>query len=351
MTNIENFRSIAGRTGYDYMPIQFSMCPDLESRFGEYAREQGIQYEQGSTRVPLLVPKAADESVFRGYYHREFKPGTIFTPYGVAKEPGDAAAFHMTRMYHPMEDFDSPEEILAYPFPDYSVADPAPVRRAVEELHAADRVAVGYASNVIWEPAWYLRGMENLMVDMMMDDPMAELLLDKLTQCAIDRVRLYAGCGVDVIHMGDDVGSQTSLLMSEELYCTWLKPRLTRVIAAIREVNPDILVLYHSCGYVKPLIPHLIDAGIDILNPVQPECMDFREIHREFGDKIAFNGTIGTQSTMPFGTPEEVRREVFRNLEIAGDRGGLFVAPTHLLEPEVPVENVAAYIQACKDFT
>ena len=103
-----------------------------------------------------------------------------------------------------------------------------------------------------------------------------------------------------------------------------------------------ILVFYHSCGYVLPFIGHLLDAGVDVLNPVQPECMDFAEVHARYGDRISFHGTIGTQTTMPFGTPDEVRRVVFTNLDIAGAKGGLLPAPTHLLEPEVPVENVIA---------
>jgi uroporphyrinogen decarboxylase len=98
------------------------------------------------------------------------------------------------------------------------------------------------------------------------------------------------------------------------------------------------------------MIPYLIEAGVDVLNPVQPECMDFKEIHAKYGDRLSFHGTIGTQTTMPFGTPEEVREAVFRNLEIAGRNGGLFVAPTHMLEPEVPIENVVAYINACREF-
>jgi uroporphyrinogen decarboxylase len=140
-------------------------------------------------------------------------------------------------------------------------------------------------------------------------------------------------------------------MMSETLYDEWLKPRLRRVIDAARAYNPDIVIFYHSCGRVTELIPHLIDAGIDVLNPVQPECMDFLEIHDKYGDRLSFHGTIGTQSVMPFGTPEDVRREVFKNLEIAGRKGGLYVCPTHLLEPEVPLENVLAYIHACEDYT
>ncbi len=144
---------------------------------------------------------------------------------------------------------------------------------------------------------------------------------------------------------------QRTIMMSESLYRDWLQPRLKKVIDAARAVNPEILVLYHSCGHVTELIPYLIKAGIDVLDPVQPECMDFREIHDRFGETLSFHGTIGTQSVMPFGTPEEVRNKVFENLSIAGPKGGLFVCPTHMLEPEVPIETVVAYIQACRDYT
>ena len=139
-------------------------------------------------------------------------------------------------------------------------------------------------------------------------------------------------------------------MMSETLYTTWIQPRLKKVIDTARAINPELIIFYHSCGFITPFIPHLIDAGIDVLNPIQPECMNFAEIHRQFGDKLSFYGTIGTQTTMPFGTPEDVRREVFQNLEIAGDKGGLICAPTHMLEPEVPWENIEAYVKACEDF-
>ena len=132
------------------------------------------------------------------------------------------------------------------------------------------------------------------------------------------------------------------------MYRDWLKPRLKRVIDAAKAIKPDIVVQYHTCGYVLPLIEDFIEAGIDVLNPVQPECMDVEQVLREFGGRVAFNGTIGTQTTMPFAKPEEVKAVVRRNLELAGPRGGLFCCPTHMLEPEVPWENIEAYVEACR---
>lgn len=350
MTNIENYLSIARRSGYQKVPVEFNMCPSLAARFAEYTKQHDIEIPQSLICLPDLVPVTADEQTFLKYYNHGFKEGTTIDRYGIAHEPGSAAAFHMTKMYHPMESFDSTEQILTYPFPDYSHADPTQQKEAVREAHAKDLVAVGNMQITIWETAWYMRGMENLMTDMMLEDPIAEVLLDRVTDLSVLRAESYARSGADVLFLGDDIGMQHSIMMSEELYCTWLKPRLAKVIKAARAINPDIIVFYHSCGFVTPMIPHLIDAGIDVLDPVQPECMDFAEIHGKFGDRLSFHGTIGTQTTMPFGTPDDVRREVFKNLEIAGDRGGLFVCPTHLLEPEVPVENVIAYINACRDF-
>jgi len=350
MNRIENFRSLARRTGYEKIPIQFSMCPSLTEKFKQYIQETAFTYEPGTVYAPALQPKFAPPENFMKFYSHGFKKGTTIDIYGVAHEPGSAAAFHMTKMYHPMEAFDSVEQILAYPLPDFSGTDLTALSTRVEELHAQDQVVVGGVGNALWEVAWYMRGMENLMVDMMTEDIMAEVLLDRVTEIAVDKIEQYARSGVDVIYLGDDIGMQHSIMMSEELYRTWLQPRHAKIFKAAKVINPNVIIIYHSCGYVTPLIPNLIEAGIDVLNPVQPECMDFREIHDMFGDQIAFNGTIGTQTTMPFGTPEDVRREVFKNLEIAGDKGGLFVAPTHMLEPEVPVENVIAYIKACQDF-
>ena len=256
----------------------------------------------------------------------------------------------MTRMRHPLQNIDSLEQIKEYPFPDFENAASSHQIIGAVNIIEADKIAVGRMQMSIWETAWYIRSMEELMMDMLSDDPKAEYLLDKITALSIKRAESFARAGADILYLGDDIGMQSNILMSEELYCDWLKPRLKKVIDAAKAVKPDILIFYHSCGYVKPFIPHLIEVGVDVLNPVQPECMDFEELHKEFGDKLSFCGTIGTQITMPFGTPEDVRNLVFKNLKIAGEKGGLLIEPTHILEPEVPWENIEAFVKACNEF-
>ena len=351
----ENVMALLRREPYEWVPVDLQLCPSLEE---EYRRRTGaaVSY-QDYFRLPWAgigdIPMSKKDEQYLPY-HPGLKAGSYIDLWGVAHEPGSAAAKHMTYMRCPLKGIDSLSEVRAYPLPDYAAGDTAEnaasQRAQAAALHARGLAAMGYLTCTIWETSWYIRGMEDLMMDMMSGDPIAAYILDAVTERAVTRARAYARAGVDILYLGDDIGMQKAPMMSLELYCKWLKPRLKQVIDAARAVRPGILVKYHSCGYATPFIPHLIEAGVDILNPIQPESMNFQEIYREFGGKISFDGTIGTQSVMPFGTPQQVRETVFRHLDIARPHGGLLPAPTHLLEPEVPWENIIAYVEACRDY-
>lgn len=349
----ENLLGLLRKQGYDWVPGEFALCQSLEEQFHEREGTDGDYmafFQMPWKRLPDLVPDDDDRSRFLSYHAPEDRIKLEeLDEWGVGHR-ATPTSMHMTQMYCPLRTADDEEAVSEYPLPTYSAQGNPHLREQVEALHAKGIASVGNMQCTVWETSWYIRGMEPLMMDMMCEEEGAEVLLDRVTEMSIQRASLYAGAGVDILYLGDDVGMQQSLMMSEELYTAWLKPRLKRVIDAAKAIKPDIIVFYHSCGYVEPLIPHLIEAGVDVLNPIQPECMDFEHIFKTYGDKLAFHGTIGTQSTMPFGTPEEVRAEVRRNLEIAGERGGLFVAPTHLLEPEVPWDNIKAYLEACNDY-
>ncbi len=352
-----NIMSMYRREGYKYAPVHLALCPALREKYksiaGDTPFEEYFDYPEGfaKARMPGLKLHERSPIDWSIYYDETLKEGTTFSNYGVAHEPGGESAMHMTRMHHPMANFTSLEEMQAYPFPTYDTEDITHMVDAAERIRSEGKIVIGGMECTVWETAWYIRDMTQLMMDMTMDDEKALFILDKITEDACQRAKGYAKAGADIINMGDDIGMQDAIMMSREMYCEWLKPRLARVISAAKQENPDVLVLYHSCGFITPFIDDLIEVGVDILNPVQPECMDFKDIHEEFGDRLSFNGTIGTQTTMPFGTPEEVRKEVIRNLKIAGDKGGLLCCPTHLLEPEVPWENIEAYVKACKEFT
>lgn len=298
--------------------------------------------------MPGLVPDNRDVTRFYKYHEGRMNERVWVDGNGVGHE-STPTSMHMTKMLHPLDTAETADDIINYPLPQYLKQDNPNLKAAADAIHARGYASRANAPCSIWETAWYIRGMENLMVDMMSDNEMAELLLDRVTEMDIQAALLYAEAGADVLYFGDDIGMQRSIMMSRELYMKWLPPRLKRMISAVRAVRPEIVICYHSCGYIEPFIPDLIDAGIDTLNPIQPESMDFAEIFQKYHDKLSFYGTIGTQTVMPFGTPEEVRETVRRNLDIARD-GGLIAAPTHLLEPEVPWINVRAYVDACRSY-
>lgn len=353
MTPRENLLSLLKHRGFETVPFEFSLCPSLEESFkkeiggpdSDYMEYFGMPWR----RIGNLIPDNPGIRPFLPYYG-EIGENVEIDEWGIGHE-STPTSMHMTKMLHPLENAGSTEEIKAYPIPVYSDKNNGWLRDKVIELQNRGLAVVGDMPCTIWETAWYLRGMENLMMDMLDDEEMAEAMFDMVEKMSTDRALLYARAGVDILFLGDDIGMQRSIMMSEELYTKWIYPRLKRIITKVKEIHPDVLVFYHSCGFVEPFIKYLIDAGVDVLNPIQSECMEFEKIYKLYGDRISFHGTIGTQTVMPFGTPEEVKANVKKNLDIAGRKGGLFVAPTHLLEPEVPWENILALIEACKEYT
>ena len=362
MTPRENLLRLYRRRGAETAPVCFNLCPHLEQEFrrrypGATDYAEHFQFPMRLitdpgfpwiAEIPGFVP--ARRWNFGLHYDPPIAPGARMDIWGIAHEPGGPESKHMTMMRHPLERLESLEQLQAYPWPEFEKADWSFLPREIAAIQARGLAAQVWMECTVWETAWYLRRMDLLMLDMAAEDEKAVFLLDKITDLACFRAARYAEAGADVLMLGDDLGMQSSIMMSAGMYRDWLKPRLRRVIAAAKSAKPDIIIQYHSCGYVLPLIGDLIEAGIDVLNPVQPECMDVERVLREFGGRVSFNGTLGTQTTMPFGTPAEVKATVRRNFELAGERGGLFCCPTHMLEPEVPWENIEAYVEACREW-
>ena len=154
--------------------------------------------------------------------------------------------------------------------------------------------------------------------------------------------------GVDMIWIGDDVGSQNRMLISPEIWRKYFKEKMSVFISSLKQINPDLKIAYHSDGYIVPIIPELIEIGVDILNPIQPASMDPVEIKKKFGDKLCLWGTIDEQNTLPFTNPESVRREVAERIRTIGRDGGLILSPTHNIQLDTPMENFFAMVDAIR---
>lgn len=184
------------------------------------------------------------------------------------------------------------------------------------------------------------------MMDLVAAPEVAHYFLERTSAFQRFAAEQFARAGADIIITGDDVAGQKGLLMRLETWREFLKPRLAATVAAVKSVNPLALVFYHSDGNLEPIIPDLIDLGIDILNPIQPECLDPAEVKRRYGDRLSFWGTVSVQRTMPLGTPEQVREEVRTRIRDVGRGGGLILSPAHVLPPETPWENILAFFEA-----
>jgi uroporphyrinogen decarboxylase len=198
---------------------------------------------------------------------------------------------------------------------------------------------VGVTVTTIFETAWALRGLEQLLTDFVFNPEIAERILEIPFQYHLTAAKKLVQMGVDMIWVGDDVGAQSGMLISPQCWRRFLKPRMATFISEIKALNPQLKVAYHSDGMISPIIPELIEIGVDVLNPIQPACMDPAQIKRQFGGKLCFWGSIDEQQTLPFGTPADVQHEILERLNTIGKNGGLILAPTHHVQLDTPLEN------------
>ena len=187
-------------------------------------------------------------------------------------------------------------------------------------------------------------------MDMVARPEWCEFILEKMKQRNMAKACAAARAGVDYIITGDDIANQRAMTFALDQWRKLMKPRWAEVYSAVKAIKPDIQKWYHSDGDIMDVIPELIEIGVTILNPVQPECLDPVRVKKKYGDKIVLDGTIGTQTTMPFGTPDKVRRVVKERIETLGYDGALILSPTHVLEPEVPIENIEAFVETVKEY-
>ena len=353
MTSRTRTQAVLNRQVPDRLPKEFKLTPPLLESFRErtggddFATYFHLDVKDVFFRPPPVMPN------FSQYYPEGLPPlpnppGWEVGEWGVGQVPG--SQLHFVHIEHPMRNLSRVSELEAFPFPDLRRPERhAHLEAEVNALHDQGLFVVAFMEWTIFEIAWHLRGMDALFSDLVFNPGFAEHLLEKITDTRCFQARRYAESGVDMLRIGDDVGTQRAMLMSPEMYRQWFKPRHAAVIDAARRVRPDLPVSYHSDGSCWDIIPDLIEAGVTVLNPVQPECMDIGKVKKEFGRHLIFWGGIGTQTTMPFGTPCQVYETVQRAVDTLGPTGYL-PCPTHVLEPEVPWDNILAYLRAVDEY-
>lgn len=223
-----------------------------------------------------------------------------------------------------------------------------------------DLALLGRAAGSIIETPIYLMGFQNWMLRVGSDPQFACALLDRITevQMSFDRVLLQATAKYLNIYKvsGEDLGMQTGPLYSYRMFKEYFLPRLKKRWQAIRqyldEVNPGVKIMLHSCGSIRKFIPDMIDAGIQVLDPIQPHAagMDSAELKKEYGEQLVFHGGVDIQQVLPFGSTEDVEAEVKTRVQALAPGGGYILAPAHNVQADVPPHNVIVMCQAVQKY-
>ena len=274
-----------------------------------------------------------------GIIHRRMKPDGLY--YSVVKNPLSETALDL-------------DILSTYPWPD--TGDPqriAGLRQQALGFRSQGKAVVlkGVLAG-IFEMSQRLRGMKNCLMDMVANEAAICALFDKMLELKLAFWEMaLPGLAdvVDVIAEGDDYGTQTSLFISPKMFRKQLKPRLKVLFERIKQLAPQTRIFFHSCGSVRALLPDFIELGVDIFNPVQIGAvgMEPLALKRDFGRELVFwGGGVDTQTVLPYGTPQQVREDVRRNVEALAPGGGFVFNTVHNIQADVPPENILAMWEA-----
>lgn len=200
----------------------------------------------------------------------------------------------------------------------------------------------------VWQHPSFLRGIDTLTMDLLLEPQMVNYLMDRFTEFYLgffDRMLTAADGRIDILRQADDLGTQSSLFFSPEIFRTFIKPRIAQFVDLAH--SHGVKFMFHSCGAILPLIEDLVEIGVDILDPLQAlaQDMDPAVLKTRFGDRICLHGGVDTQYLLPLGSPEDVRTRVRQLIDILGAGGGYILSPCHVLQLDVPTQNILAMVQ------
>ena len=353
------FRRIEGDP--DRIPLQFDLCRQHIETFGkklsikpDYALSyyedltyrisaNGIRTRMGSDVVTV------GGTVPHGYAPVQVSGNITLNEFGMHMKP---TSLYVEVVKCPLENISSVSEAENYEFPDpYAPGRFDKAKRDIDKF-GKDYFVIGDVEISLFEMAWHLTGLEKYMVGMMCEEPWIETLNDRVEEWSTGLALQLVKAGVDAIWLGEDLGSQTSTLISPEEWRSRFRPRHKRMIDRLKKENQDIMIIMHSDGAVAPLIDDFIELGIEVYNPVQPnvEGSDPQELKDKYGDRICFFGGIDQQLLLPSGDIPAIRREIQKRIQILGKNKGYLLAPAHILQTDVSDSTIDQMIRAAIEF-
>ncbi len=243
------------------------------------------------------------------------------------------------------------DDLDSFPWPGESVIEDAPgLAERVAEFKREGFFVVGSAGLHPFKQAWHMRGFENFLCDYIANPEFVERLYDRILAYTIPLCRRSAAAGCDLLDFWGDVSMQDRMIVPPEQWRALDKPAWRRIISETRKVNPDVRFFFHSDGNLTPIIDDLIEVGFDILNPIQPECVNPAEIKAKWGTRITLDGGGSVQRTLPFGTLADVKREVDFLMRYCAYDGGYIFRASNAVQFDAPVESVVTYYEYARDW-
>jgi uroporphyrinogen decarboxylase len=335
----------------DRVPFQFDLCKSLIEHFAEKLNvDPGYSwsyYEDLTYRISaneLRTTMGSDVVVVGGEVDPSFTPKQVSenvttNEFGMHMKP---TSLYVEVVKPPLDDIQSVDDVHGFGFPDPHVPRRFEAAKRDIERFGNDYFLIGDVEISIFEMAWHLTGMEKYLIGLVGEEPWIELLNDRVQEWSMGLAEELVDLGVDAIWFGEDLGTQTSMLISPDMWRKMFRPRYERMIAALRKKNPDLIVIMHSDGAVAPLLEDFIEMNIDVYNPVQPNVpgSDPRELQDTYGDRLCFFGGIDQQQLLPSGDEKAIRDEMIRRARLLGEGGGYLMAPAHVIQEDVAPQTV-----------
>ena len=339
LKNFKEYAHISGPIceyfGYDVFPV---LDPDGdESRVGLSALASGINYLNNGIKIEDYYD--TEELPENGYldswgiYHYPWKLDPTFEQY-----------------ISPLRNINDTGIIKNFPKPKVDMMSLEEARQDIDRIkNKKEKMTVTYSGS-LFEWSKNIRGEEVFFMDLYDNPEAIRVLIEKVSDFTLSLASNLQNAGVDILSFYDDFGAQDRLQIDPVHWRKFVKPGWAKIWKKVTENNPDTIIFLHSCGCIEEIIPDLIEIGLDVLHPIQPETMDVYKIASNYQKDLAIWGTISCQNTIPFGTPADVDFEIKDRVEKMGKKGGFLISPANIMGPEVPLENIRAYHKACEKY-
>ena len=304
--------------------------------------EQYLQRERGIDVETYLNALIDIRQVDPAYIGPQLDPGEDI--WGVRRQPVSYGSGSYDEIVdYPLAGVQSMDDVKHDRWPSTEFFDYAVLAERIAAAQADGEHCLMVANGNIFETSWYMRGFEQMFTDLVLNPELAHEIMARVTSFYVahfTKMLAAAKGGVDLAFTADDIGGQHGLLMSIEMWAEFIKPYHVRLNKAIHEFG--VKVIYHTDGAVIQAVAGLIDMGIDVLQALQfsAKGMNPLELKQKYGDRLCFEGGVSVQTTLPFGTPEDVRRETEELITVLGKNGGYILGPSHYIQAATPPENI-----------